>query len=384
MIHIILAIIYLSFVSLGLPDGLLGSGWPAMHLQFGVPVSYAGIVSAIIAVGTVVSSLASDRLTHRLGTGKVTAASVAMTAAALLGFSFSGSFGMLCLWAVPYGLGAGSIDACLNNYVAVNYASRHMSWLHCMWAIGAAAGPYIMGFVLTKGMMWNVGYRTVGVVQLVLAVMLFFALPLWKKGTQNSAAYDAAKDTAPLKLADVVKIKGAKHIMLTFFCFCAVEQTALVWSASYFALGCGMAEEKAAFLGAMFITGEMLGRFLSGFLTYKLNDVQMIRLGQGLIVLGAVIMLLPFDGAAVAGLLIAGLGVAPIYPCLLHMTPANFGEDKSQAVMGIQMASAYVGTCLAPPLFGVIAQNTTMLLLPLFMLLGTVVMWLSHEKVVKR
>ena len=387
MFHILLAIIYISFISLGLPDGLIGSAWPVIHQQFGVEVSRAGIIAAIISAGTVISSLFSERVIFKFGTGKTAAFSTAVTAAALFGFSVSNSFGMMCLMAIPYGLGAGSIDAGLNNYVAVNYASRHMSWLHCMWAVGAATGPYIMGFVLTKGMVWNMGYISVGSIQTVLAVILLVTLPMWKKtadksNTDDETANTSSEKTRPLKLNEIVKIKGVKAVMLTFFCFCAVEQTALIWAASYFAIGHGLTADKAALFSAACITGEMIGRFLCGFLTYKFSDMQLIRAGQALIVAGAVVMLMPFGAfAAFAGIFVAGLGIAPVYPCLMHMTPINFGEDKSQAVMGMQTASACLGSCVAPPLFGIVAQNTTMLTLPLFMIAGTFVMWRAHERV---
>ena len=389
MVHILLIVIYISFISLGLPDALLGSAWPVIHTQFGVAVSRAGVITMIISANTVISSLASERVVFKLGTGRTAAISTAMTAVALFGFSVSSSLGQMCLWAIPYGLGAGSIDASLNNYVAVHYASRHMSWLHCMWAVGAAAGPYIMGFVLANGMPWNMGYVSVGTAQTVIALLLFMAVPLWKKAAagriqSNNHSVEAEK-TQPLKLKEIVALKGAKSVMLTFFCFCTVEQTALVWSASYFAMGQGLSAEKAALFGASCITGEMLGRFLCGFLTFKFSDVQLIRLGQALIAIGAVVMLLPFgSGVAALGIFVAGLGIAPVYPCLMHMTPVNFGEDKSQAIMGVQTASACFGSCIAPPVFGFIAQNTSMLVLPLFMIAGTFVMWRAHEKLVKK
>ena len=390
MVHLLLIVIYISFISLGLPDALLGSAWPVIHQQFGVAVSRAGVITAIISAFTVISSLASERIVFKLGAGKVAAISTALTAAALFGFAASDSLLMMCLMAVPYGLGAGSIDASLNNYVAVNYASSHMSWLHCMWALGAAAGPYIMGFVLANGMVWNRGYITVGAVQALLAAALFMALPLWKKVAASTAAKrkgteEHTEKTQPMKLKEVISLKGAKAVMLTFFCFCTVEQTALVWAASYFAMGHGLSADKAAVFGAACITGEMLGRFLCGFLTYKFSDVQLIRAGQALIVAGSVIMLLPFGAySAFAGIFVAGLGIAPIYPCLMHMTPVNFGEDKSQAVMGVQTASACLGCCVAPPVFGFVAQRTTMLILPVVMIAGTFVMWRAHEKLVKK
>ena len=389
MINLLLVVIYISFISLGLPDALLGSAWPVMHLQFGVAVSRAGVITAIISAFTVISSLFSERIIFKLGTGRVTALSTAITAVAMMGFASSNSLWMMCLWAVPYGLGAGCIDASLNNYVAVNYASHHMSWLHCMWAVGAATGPYIMGFVLANGMAWNMGYISVGAIQFVLTIMLFAAIPLWKKSgisiSDHSKDEKTSQQERPHKLKDVVSIKGAKTVMLTFFCFCAVEQTALLWAASYFALGHGLTAERAALLGAACITGEMLGRFLSGFMTYRFSDVQMIRLGQALIVAGVVVMMLPLGSTVVAaGIFVAGLGIAPIYPCLMHSTPDNFGLENSQAIMGVQTASACLGGCLAPPVFGFIAQYTGIRMLPVFMILGTAVMYLSHEKLVKK
>ena len=190
MFQLLLVIIYLAFISLGLPDALLGSAWPSTYRELGASVSYAGIISMIIAGGTIISSLFSDRLIRAFGTGKVTVISVAMTAAALFGFSSSHSFIQLCLWAIPYGLGAGSVDAGLNNFVALHYKSRHMSWLHCFWGIGATAGPYIMGLCLTRGFKWNSGYMVVGVIQIALVACLVLSLPLWKVRTEGSSGQD--------------------------------------------------------------------------------------------------------------------------------------------------------------------------------------------------
>lgn len=379
MIHLLLAIIYVSFISLGLPDSLLGSAWPTVYQAFRVPISYAGIVSMIIAVGTIISSLQSDRLTRRMGTGKVTAISVATTAIALFGFSCSNSFWMLCLWAIPYGLGAGSVDASLNNYVALHYESRHMSWLHCFWGVGATLGPYIMGYALTGGSGWNAGYRYVGILQLVLTAVLFLSLPLWKGRKTDNA--DGAGDTGKvLSLKEVLRISGAKEVMLCFFCYCAVEQTAGLWASSYLTLHKGVAPETAAGFASMFFIGITIGRAISGFVTMKLNDAQMIRLGQAIIGIGIAAMLLPF-GATVSliGLILIGLGCAPIYPCIIHSTPEHFGADKSQAIIGVQMASAYCGTCLMPPLFGLIANHITVSLFPVYMLVILVLMAVMHE-----
>ena len=321
MIHLLLAVIYLSFISLGLPDSLLGAAWPKMYLEFGVPVSFAGIISMIISMGTIISSLQSDRLTKKLGTGKVTAISVGITAAALFGFSISGSFWMLCLWAIPYGLGAGSVDASLNNYVALHYAGRHMSWLHCMWGVGTSLGPYIMEYALTGGQNWNMGYRYISYLQIILTAVLLCSLPLWK---------------------------------------------------------------KAGGLAALFFIGITAGRALSGFITMKLSDPQMIRMGQIIILAGILFMLLPFGFGSQAGLLMVGLGCAPICPCIIHSTPDHFGADKSQAVIGVQMASAYMGSLLMPPVFGLLAQNISASLFPVFLLLLLILMVFMHEKLLKK
>ncbi len=392
MFQLLLAVIYLSFISLGLPDSLLGSAWPTMYGEFNVPVSYAGIISMIISIGTIISSLQSDRLTRKLGTGKVTAFSVATTAIALFGFSISNSFWMLCLWAIPYGLGAGSVDASLNNYVALHYASRHMSWLHCMWGIGASVGPYIMGFALSGGQTWQMGYRYIAVLQIVLTAILLFSLPLWKNRSDgNSESLESeteagsANSGEALSLAQVFQIPGAKEVMITFFCYCALEQTSGLWASSYLVLHHGMDSETAAGYASMFYIGITVGRAFSGFLTMKLNDTQMIRLGQIIIAIGVGAMFLPFgEMTALGGLILIGLGCAPIYPCIIHSTPEHFGAEKSQAVIGVQMACAYVGTCLMPPLFGLIANHITVALLPVYLLFILVLMAVMHEQLLKK
>lgn len=383
MFQLLLLIIYLAFISLGLPDSLLGSAWPTMYQEFSVPISYAGGISMIIAAGTVVSSLQSDRLTKKFGTGKVTAVSVLMTAVALLGFSLSHSYWTLCLWAIPYGLGAGSVDASLNNYVALHYASRHMSWLHCMWGVGASLGPYIMGYALTGGQSWNMGYRYIAILQIALTAILFFSLSLWKK--QKGDSGEEPEKAKPLSLREIVKIPGAKQIMVTFFCYCALEQTTGLWASSYLVLQRGLTAEAAAGFASLFYVGITAGRAASGFLTMKLNDTQMIRLGQGLILLGIACVALPVGSfAALAGLIMIGLGCAPIYPSIIHSTPAHFGADKSQAMIGVQMASAYVGTCLMPPVFGFLANHISVSLFPAFILVILVLMALMHEQVLRK
>ena len=381
MLSLLLGIIYLSFISLGLPDSLLGAAWPVIHAEIGAPLSASGFVFMIIAVGTIVSSLLSDRLTRRLGAGRVTAISVAMTCAALFGFSFSRSYAMLCLWAIPYGLGAGGVDAALNNYVALHYASRHMSWLHCMWGVGATVGPAIMGAVLAAGHSWNAGYRTIGLIQLVLTAILFLSLPLWRAA--DGGAAESGRGGA-LSLREIVSLRGVKAVMLCFFCYCAVEQTVGLWASSYLVTARGVDPVTAAKCGSLFFLGITAGRAVSGFLTFKLGDREMVRLGLGIIALGILLVLLPVgNGAALAGLILIGLGCAPVYPSLIHSTPAHFGAERSQAIIGVQMASAYTGTSLMPPLFGALAARTSIRFFPLYLLVLLVLMILSHERLVR-
>ncbi len=381
MYSLLLAVIYAAFVSLGLPDSLLGSAWPVMQKEFGVPTSYAGCVSMIIAAGTVVSSLLSDRLTKRLGAGKVTAISVLMTAAALLGFSLSGAFPLLCLWAVPYGLGAGAVDAALNNFVALHYKARHMSWLHCFWGVGAAIGPYIMGSCLTGGLPWQSGYRIISIFQFVLTALLFLSLPLWKQKTSARQETEEASRKV-LSLPRILKIPGVPFMLTAFFCYSAVEQTSVLWASSYLVQFRGVEPNLAAGFASLFVGGITVGRLISGFISEKLGDKNMIRLGVGVILGGCVMILLPleFDGLALAGLVLVGIGCAPTYPAIIHSTPANFGKENSQAVIGVQMAAAYIGTTLTPPLFGLIAQHIHIGLYPVYILLFTLLMFFMSER----
>ncbi len=383
MIQLLLPIIYLAFISLGLPDSLLGSAWPSMYPLLGVPVSHAGILSMIISFGTIVSSLNSDRLTRALGAGKVTAISVGMTAAALFGFSVSTQFWMLCLWAVPYGLGAGSVDAALNNYVALHYESRHMSWLHCMWGIGTMVSPMVMGRVLAGGGPWTAGYRYIALFQIALTAVLFLSLPLWQKRTDETAEGGTAPQA--LSLGQVFRLPGAKEVMLCFFCYCALETTAGLWASSYLTLTRGVAADTAASFASLFYIGITAGRAACGFLTLKLSDTQMIRLGQGVLAVGVAALLVPGPQLlALAGLVLVGVGCAPIYPSIIHATPDHFGADRSQAVIGIQMASAYVGNLVMPPLFGLLANNITPALFPFYLLALLVLMVFMHEQLVRK
>ena len=387
MTTLLLIIIYFAFISLGLPDSLLGSIWPIAHRELGVPLAWSGPIFMIISLGTVVSSLLSDRLTRRLGAGLVTVLSVALTALALFGFGISTSYWMLCLWAIPYGLGAGSIDAALNNYVALHFKSRHMSWLHCMWGIGASTGPYIMNMILTQGGTWHQGYQTISLIQLILTAVVMLSLPLWKKqrlvldaNTKNSNSPSHA-----LSLREIFALRGAKEVMITFFAYCALEQTAGLWASSYLSNFRGIDPVTAAGYASLFYLGITGGRAISGFITFLLNDSQMIRLGQGIAALGLLLLLFaPIDALSLAGLVIIGLGCAPIYPSIIHSTPAHFGTDKSQAVIGVQMASAYLGNVFMPPLFGLIARYTSIALYPVYLILLLILMIIMHERLCKR
>lgn len=375
----LLLIIYLSFISLGLPDALLGSAWPIMYKQINVPLSYSGIIFVIISLGTVISSLNSDRLTKKFSPKIVTAVSTALTMIALFGFSFSKSFISLCLWAIPYGLGAGSIDAALNNYVALHYESRHMSWLHCMWGIGATLGPYIMSIALADNGNWPLGYRTIGFIQLALTIILFSTLSLWKKGESQD------EDVKTIPLLEVIKISGVIEIMLSFFCYCAIEQTCGLWAASWLVKVKGISEARAASFAAFFFLGITIGRFISGFITYKLNDKQMVRLGEGIILIGLIMMIQPYSEVlSLISLIVIGLGCAPIYPSLIHAAPILFGRDRSQSIIGVQMASAYVGNICMPPLFGIIAEKLGIGLFPLYIALLLIVMFYMHETLIKK
>ena len=388
MINLLLAIIYLAFISLGLPDALLGSAWPTMSHDIGAQISWAGGISMVISAGTIVSALLSDRMTKRFGAGKVTFVSVALTALALLGFSFAPNYIVLILLAIPYGLGAGGVDAALNNYVALHYESRHMSWLHCMWGIGASAGPYVMGFALSHGFGWSAGYQYIAIVQVILTVILFISLPLWnnRKAHELQKSIQISKEySKTLSFAEVLRIPGAKNILIMFFCYCAIEQTAGLWASSYMVLYGSVSRVVAAGWASLFYVGITAGRFISGFLTMRFNDETMIRLGQLVMILGILVLLLPLPNhiALVAGFVIIGLGCAPIYPCVIHSTPHYFGADKSQAIVGMQMASAYIGSMLMPAIFGFIGQNVSMSLLPAYLIILLSIMAFMHMKLIR-
>ncbi len=400
MFSILLLMIYLAFVSLGLPDALLGSAWPIMYQEFAVPVSYSGTVFMIICGGTILSSLNSEKLNRRFGTGKITAISVLLTAIALFGFSISHSFLMLCLFAIPYGLGAGSVDAALNHYVALHYSSRHMSWLHCMWGLGASVGPYIMGFVLQRGEPWSRGYLIVSLIQFALAIALFCSLSLWKKkpeelkenssnapgaleGKANSDGAGAPKQKA-LSLKEIFAIPGAKECMASFYSYCALEQTVGLWAGSFMVLALGMEENLAASFVALYYFGITFGRFLSGFFTMKWKDEQLVLGGSAIVFFGIFLLFTPWSKAMVLpALILIGLGCAPVYPSVIHSTPYNFGVEHSSALIGAQMASAYVGTLIMPPLFGVLGRSFSMKLFPYYSMFLLLLMIFAYRRMLQ-
>lgn len=375
MYALLLAIIYLAFISLGLPDALVGAGWPVMHRDLDVPVGAAGIITMIIAGGTIVSSLGSERLTRRFGAGLVTAVSVAMTAAALVGFSLSSSFWMLCLWAIPYGLGAGAVDAALNNYVALHYAARHMNWLHSFWGVGASISPFVMSATLTSGGEWTDAYRVVGLVQVGFVVVLAASLPLWGRvharaqQPPDGTEVDEQETATLVPLGQALRIPGVVAVLVAFLAYCALEGTAILWASTYLVSDRGIEPATAAAFASLFLLGITAGRFLAGFFADRVGDRVLIRGGFATVGVGVLLLALPLptDALALTGLVVAGLGCAPIYPAIIHSTPVNFGRRSSQAIIGIQMAAAYTGSTFAPPLFGATSTLVGLWVLPLFL-----------------
>lgn len=380
MFSFLLLIIYLVFISLGLPDTALGSAWPSIYPSLNVPVSYASILTIIVPICTIISSLNSDRLTKKYGTGKVTLVSVFLSMIGLFGYSLSSEFWMICLFAIPYGLGAGGVDSSINNYVATHYSSKHMNWLHAMWGIGATIGPLLMGYTLTNGKTWDKGYLLLGILQAIVVLILFFTINLWKENKKEEKSIGK-----PLTIKQTLMLKGAFVLLLCFFCYSAVEQTVMLWCGTYLAMHLNISEELAASFSSLFIIGMTIGRIISGFISVKLNEKQMIRLGSSLMVLGLILMILNL-GVVISfiGICLLGLGCAPIYPSIIHSIPTYFGKDKSQAIIGVQMAFAYLGVVLAPSLFGIIVEFVGIYWLALYLLLFTVVMIILHEVLIKK
>jgi len=377
MFSLLLLIIYLSFVSLGLPDAVLGAAWPIIHEEFGVPISFSGSIYMLISCCTILSSLKSESLRLRFGTGKITAFSVLLTAVAIFGFSISPSLSVMLFFAIPHGLGAGSVDAALNHYVAVHYSGRSMNWLHCMWGIGAALGPYILGFVLQRGESWRSGYLVLSMIQATLTIILFLSLGLWGKEEKKEKTEE--KKT-PMSFRQILSITGAKECLVSFFLYCAIEQTLGLWSGSFMVYSLKIEAKLAASFVALFYFGITFGRFLAGILAAKWQDEALILGGCGILFLGLVLLfcsMVPSQEVKLFGmelrqllvicaLLLSGLGCAPIYPAIIHSTPRNFGAENTSALIGKQMAAAYIGSMSFPPFFGVLAKIFGTGLFPFF------------------
>ncbi|MCT1401025.1 MFS transporter [Paenibacillus sp. p3-SID867] len=393
MVTFFLLIIYLAFISLGLPDSLLGVAWPAMQPEIGAAFESAGLLSMVVTGGTIVSSLVSGSLIERFGTGIVTFVSCLLTASALLGFSFAPSLFWLILLAIPLGLGAGAVDSGLNNYVANHYKAHHMSWLHCFWGVGATLGPIIMSYSMGTNDAWRDGYYTVSMLQFALVFILLLTLPLWKNvagkhqpqgmeeiHTRNeSTERDEATADKP---GNPLQIKGVKFTLMAFLFYCGAEMTVGLWGASFLVGTRDLPLETAAVWVSMYYGGITVGRFITGFVTLKFNNLTLIRAGQMTAIAGAILLLLPLHPyLSLIGLVVIGLGLAPIFPCLLHETPARFGRAHSSRIMGYQMAVAYTGTTILPPLFGIVAAQISIGLFPVVILLFAVMMLLSSEKV---
>ena len=377
MTTLLLLVIYLAFISLGLPDSMLGAAWPLMRSELGLPLEGAGLVSVIITVGTIISSLLTGRLIRKLGTGRLTTLSVLTTALALLGYSFTTSYLWLCLMAVPMGLGAGAVDASLNDFVARNYSSKHMSWLHAFWGVGATAGPLLMAGMISLTGRWQNGYRSVSFVQFGLVAILIASLSLWKKFDHASAEAHSVK----LSNGSIWKIPGMGPNLAAFFAYCSLELTAGLWFASYLVQIRGVKPETAAAWAASYYFGIMLGRMINGFLTLRFSSKTLIRAGQTSILLGILLLFLPGNTFSLIGLLLVGMGCAPIYPSMLHETPARFGKENSSRLMGIQMASAYVGLSVAPPLVGLLASRWSLQIFPFALLILLALMVWGSETV---
>ena len=375
MYTLLLVIIYLAFISLGLPDSLLGSAWPTLHLEMNVPISYLGIITMIISGCTILSSLSSAFLNRKLGTRIVTLVSVFLTAVALFGFSFSNKFWMLIIFAIPYGLGAGAIDAALNNYVALHYRAKHMSWLHCFWGIGAIVSPFIMSYSLVN-FNWSIGYRIVGVIQLVIAFILLISLPLWKVNNKQ----DEAIVQNNIGLFKALKIKGVIFLLIGFFAYCALEATAMSWASTFFVEIKGISEERAALFASLFYIGMTFSRFISGFISDKLGDHKMILSGIIIAAIGIIFLFIPSSEIlAIIGFIVLGIGCGPIYPSIIHSTPFNFGKENSGAIIGVQMASAYIGSTFMSPLFGYLARLFGFNLMPVYLLIFLVLSMIMLE-----
>ena len=366
MISLLLAVIYLVFISLGLPDSLLGSGWPKMQVVFGVPSSYAGYISMTICFMTIISALLSPRMIKRFHTKWIVISSIVLTMLGLTGFSISHRYEMLFIFAIPYGLGAGAIDASVNHYVASNYSGSVMNFLHCFYGVGAMISPYIMSLAL-KYAKWNEGYLWTAFVQTAILAIVIISLPLWK-GNESEAEEDR-QDSAGIR--ESIKVPGVLLTLIAFFAYCSGEATCFLWTPSYFAgTKSGLSDERIAAFGALIFGGLMLGRLISGFISNIFGDKKLIRLGIILEFIGIFMLFIPTQNYLIAaiGFVIIGTGMGPVYPAIQHMAPTNFGKRYSAAVIGLQMAFAYTGSTFMPMVFGVLQQHIGIGIMPVYLI----------------
>lgn len=377
MSSLLLAVIYLIFISLGLPDSLLGSGWPKMQAVFSVPSSYAGYVSMTISFMTIISALLSPRMIKHFHTKWITIVSIGLTIAGLLGFSMCSQYWMLFIFAVPYGLGAGAIDASVNHYVANNYSGSVMNFLHCFYGVGAVISPYIMALAL-KYARWNEGYSWTSYIQMFILFVCIISLPLWK--TNGKEEEEDHSDSVGIK--EALKVPAVIFTLIAFYAYCAGEATCFLWTPSYFAgTKSGLSAETIASFGSLIFGGLMLGRLISGFISNKLGDRRLIRIGIFVELLGIIMVFLPVENymVAAAGFVVIGTGMGPVYPTIQHMAPANFGKKYSAAVIGLQMAAAYVGSTFMPMIFGLLQQKIGIAIMPTYLLIFAIINFVMLE-----
>ena len=383
----LLIIIYLAFIMLGLPN-VLGSAWPIMHIDLGVSAAHAGIISMILSGSTILAAFWCDKVTRHLGTSKVTLISLIVIAVSLIGFSKGNYFILLCLWSVPLGFGMGFIDATLNHIVALHYEAKHMNWLHAFWGVGAAIGPIIMSSFLLREGSWSAGYRFIGLIQIAFIIVFILTFKLWQKVkiVSNVASTDSEDhEQEGSNFKNLIALPGVKQSLLVFFSYCAIEATFGLWASSYFVIVRNLTEETAALWVSLYFGGITVGRFMAGFLTMKLNHKKLIGLGSGLIGLGILILFLSVpESFLLLALFLIGFGCAPIFPSLIHETPNNFGAKHSQAIIGIQMAFAYMGSMLMPPLFGILAELINYRILPAYLALFLVLLVIMKKRLYQK
>jgi len=378
---ILLPLIYLAYISMGIPDSMLGSAWPVVYPELSVSVSSAGVISMLIAASTIVSSLFTAKLVKALGNGLLTACSVLLTAGALFGFSCAEKFWVLCVLALPYGLGAGAIDSSLNNYLALHFAPRHMSWCHCIWGIGASIGPYLMGYSIGAGLGWRFGYSIVSVIQICLTAVLFCSLSVWN--TQKAVSFGAEEEETSITTRSALRKKGMKALLIAFFLCSGTEYMTSLWASTYLVSCRGATGEVAANAASLFFAGMTLGRLLAGFFANRLGDKQLIRIGVSWLIAGYILIALPFGTyvPAVVGLFLAGVGISPLYPSVIHETPIYFGREHSKAIIGVQMACAYTGNTLMAPIFGAVGGFAGYWIYPFVLIFCVIAIWLLTERV---